>query len=302
MTHRRAMLLSLTVPLSWGVAYTFMKFSVSGGVPPMTVVALRCGIAFLITFAIFFRRVVHIDRRTLAASAVVGALLFSDFFVILMGVKLTTASIAGFLQSTTVIIVPLLHAIWRRKLPDRRIILGVVIVTAGLFLLNGASFAGITTGSLFCLASGLLYALHILATKHFVMQVDSLSLGIWQLGFASLFALITSFLTEQPALPQTAVEWTGVLGLAIICSAYGFVMQAVVQKHVSPETTGFMFSLESVFAAGFAFLILGERMGALGYLGAALIFGGVWIANAAGDEETDRSSPGAAPALSAVTK
>lgn len=278
MTEIQAKLLSITVPLAWGTSYVFMKFGMTG-IFPMTIVALRCGIAFFVTFTIFFKKASKINKCTLCYSAVTGGLLFGVFLCLLYGVDGTSASVAGFLQSTTVIIVPILHAIFSRELPQKSIVVGMTVVTLGLFLLSGGSFSSMNLGAMCCLLSALLYAIHILLTKRFVSKVDSLCLGIWQLGFASIYAVIAAFAFEKVSLPQTAIQWTAILGLALICSAYGFVMQAVLQKYVSPETTGFMFSLEPVFSAIFAYFFLQEHMEVTGYLGAALIFIGVLIAN-----------------------
>lgn len=55
-------------------------------------------------------------------------------------------------------------------------------------------------------------------------------------------------------------------------------MQAVAQEYTTPERAGFIFSLEPVFAAIFAYLFLGENMGMGELTGAALILLGVWAA------------------------
>lgn len=226
------------------------------------------------------------DRKTLYYGAVTGILLYGVFLFLLHGLNYLSASTTGFLQSTAVIIVPVLHGMIRRKMPERQIITGVFVVTIDLLLMNGVfwnggggGIAGMSRGSLCCLFSAFLYAVHILVTKRFVSEVDPLCLGIWQMGFAAFYALITTFLLENPVLPQTALQWIAILGLALVCSAYGFVMQAVLQKYVSPETMGFMFSLEPVFCAIFAFFLLHENMGLSGYGGSVLIFAGVLIAN-----------------------
>lgn len=286
MTKKQAELLSVTVPLAWGTSYIFMKMGMTG-VTPMVIVALRCGIAFFVTAVLFFKKTILVNKKILAYSSITGALLYGVFLCLLYGVDKTSASVAGFLQSTTVIIVPILHALIRRKLPEKKIIIGVMIVTSGLFLLSGGSVSGMNIGALCCLLSAVLYAVHILITKRFVSEIDPLSLGIWQLGFAAIYAVITTFFIENLVLPYTTLQWTAVLGLAMICSAYGFVMQAVLQKYVSPEMTGFMFSLEPVFSAIFAFFFLHEHMGISGYMGAFLIFAGVWTANA---KNFDRST------------
>ncbi|MED4886572.1 DMT family transporter [Lysinibacillus fusiformis] len=109
--------------------------------------------------------------------------------------------------------------------------------------------------------------------------MDAFQLGIFQLGFASIYAAIGNLIFGTVTLPNGAVEWFSILGLAVICSAYGFVVQPIAQKYTTPESTGFLFSLEPVFSAIFAFIFLSEIMGGQGYLGALLILIGVLIAN-----------------------
>ncbi|UTI41026.1 DMT family transporter [Niallia sp. RD1] len=278
MTQKQANLLLATVSLGWGTSYIFMKLLVDS-VSPFTVVALRFGIAFLVMIVIFYKKLISVNTKILKYSAIVGALLCGIFIALMYGMKTTTASSAGFLTSTTVILVPILQTLITGKLPRKEITYGVITVSIGLSLLTITNNFTFALGSLLCLVAALLYAVHIIVTNYFVQELDALQFGMFQLGFASIYATIGIFLFETPALPIEAVEWLALLGLAIICSAYGFVMQPIAQKYTTPESTGFVFSLEPVFSAIFAFIFLSENMGGQGYLGALLILVGVLIAN-----------------------
>ncbi|WP_342512386.1 DMT family transporter [Sporosarcina sp. FSL K6-1522] len=278
MTQRQANLLLATVSMAWGASYIFMKLCVDE-IPPMTIVALRFGIAFIVMGAIFFKKMIRVDVETLKYSAIVGALLCGVFIALMYGMKHTTASTAGFLTSTTVILVPTLQIFLTRKLPSKQTGWGVLIVTTGLaFLLIGYDFT-IASSALYCLVAALIYAIHIIVTNRFVRKVDALQLGIYQLGFAALFTTIGTFLFETPVWPASTIHWFAILGLALICSAYGFVMQPIAQKYTTPESAGFLFSLEPIFAAILAFIFLHENMGLQGYFGALLIIAGVLVAN-----------------------
>jgi drug/metabolite transporter (DMT)-like permease len=278
MTTKQANLILASVSMGWGTSYLFMKLCVDT-VSPLMIITLRFGIAFIVMMLIFYKKVMHVNGVTLKYSAIVGALLGGIFMALLFGLKETTASAAGFLTSTTVILVPLLQTLITRKWPTKKIISGVVIVTFGLGLLTIGKDFSISIGSLLCLLAALLYAVHIILTNQFVKEVDTLQLGIYQLGFVSVYGAIGTFVFETPNLPVDAISWIAILGLAVICSAYGFVMQPIAQKYTSPESTGFLFSLEPIFAALFAFLFLREHMGLQGYVGALLILTGVFIAS-----------------------
>lgn len=280
MTRHQANLILATVSLAWGASYIFMKIA-ADAIPPITIVALRFGIAFFVMIVVFHKKIMPVDKKTLKYSAIVGALLGGIFIALMYGVKTTTASTAGFLTSTTVILVPMLQVFMTRKLPSGKIIGGVLIVTAGLALLvikDGLHFA---SGAFYCLVAALLYAIHIIVTNRFVRAVNAFQLGVYQLGFTALYTTFGAFLFETPILPDGSTQWTAILGLAILCSAYGFVVQPVAQKYTTPENTGFLFSLEPVFSAILAFIFLHENMGLQGYFGAILILTGVLIANTA---------------------
>lgn len=77
---------------------------------------------------------------------------------------------------------------------------------------------------------------------------------------------------ETPTLPQTPAQWSAILGLGIICSAYGFLIQSIAQRYTSSERIGLIFSLEPIFAAICSFIFLNEILDFKGHIGVALIF------------------------------
>lgn len=277
MSQQKADFLLFTAAFVWGSSYGFMKLGAET-MPPISIAALRCLFAFFLLLPFFMKRIRKTDREILKYSAITGFLIAGVFIGVIYGVIGTSASTAGFLISTSVIMVPILHGLWIRKMPSLPIMAGTAIVTAGLFILNGVTSITLDKGFVLCLLAAFLYALDILFTNTFVSKVDSLLLGIWQMGFAGLMAGSASLLLEMPKFPSTLPEWSAILGLAVFSSAYGFTVQAVAQEYTTPERAGFIFSLEPVFSAIFAYLFLGENMGIVELTGAALILLGVWAA------------------------
>lgn len=277
MSQQKADFLLFTAAFVWGSSYGFMKLGAET-MPPISIAALRCLFAFFLLLPFFMKRIRKTDREILKYSAITGFLIAGVFIGVIYGVIGTSASTAGFLISTSVIMVPILHGLYIRKMPSLPIMAGTAIVTAGLFILNGVTSITLDKGFVLCLLAAFLYALDILFTNTFVSKVDSLLLGIWQMGFAGLMAGGASLLLETPRLPSTIPEWSAILWLAVFSSAYGFTVQAVAQEYTTPERAGFIFSLEPVFAAIFAYFFLGENMGIGELTGAALILLGVWAA------------------------
>lgn len=275
-TQGRADFMIALIAMAWGSSYLMIKIGL-GEIPPLLLIGLRFTIAFAAVTAVFFKRVRKSEKRTIFYGAILGILLFILFGSLNYGMQTTSVSNAGFLFSTTVVLVPVFNGIFLRRMPERAVICGVAVTFAGICLLSLQSSFSLQRGDLLCIASAVLYALHIIITDRFAKKADGLLLGIWQLCFAGAFGFIGSFFLESATFPHSAASWMAVLGMALISSAFGFVMQPVAQKYTTPEHTSLLFSLEPVFAAVFAFLFFGETLSAKGYAGAVLVLTGVLL-------------------------
>ena len=278
MSRRIANFLFVLATISWASSYLFTKFAVNE-LQPFTLIAMRFSIAFIVTFALFYRKLLPVSKDTLKASAVLGALMCLMFTIFNVVLKTVNPSTAGFLLATTVVFVPLIMMLFTRELPQRQIKIGTIVTFTGLsiFMFNGSLF--IDSGVILCLVTALLFASHLVVNNRFTKSHDALQLGVFQLGFASLFGGIFMLLFEQPHVPTSKLGWVSIIVLAVICSAFGFVVQSVAQKYTSAEETGFILALEPVFSAFFAYLALGEVLANREWIGALIVLIGVFIAS-----------------------
>ncbi|GIP26972.1 multidrug transporter [Paenibacillus sp. J23TS9] len=274
MKQYKADLIVLMVTFFWGSSYLFMKIGLDT-LEPFNLIALRFGIAFIAAGCLFYKRLWHSDLKTVLYSLMLGILLFGVFASIMMGLQSTSTSNAGFLMSLTVIFVPVLTAAFMKNKPGKRLISGVIIAVMGIGMLTLKPHTILHSGDTWCILAALLFAIHIIMTGRATKRTDSLNAGILQLGFAAVFGLIFSLLFETPRLPATTSGWISVLALGIVCSAIGFVLQAITQKYTTPTHTGLIFALEPVVAAVFGICFMNESLTIQGYIGAALVLLGV---------------------------
>lgn len=260
-----------SVALAWGSSYLMMKVGLTG-VGPFNLIALRFGIAFLFMTVAFHKSYRDLTPVIFGKGIIVGIILFLLFTGMVCGVNYTTASTAGFLTSTSVILVPILECILRRRPPAKMVVLSTVLASVGLFLLTARDGFSLDKGAALCLMGALFYAIYIVVQDRIAKGEDAFLISILQLGVASLLGLLTSCLFETPTLPQSPATWGAVVYLGLICSAYGFVVQPIAQKHAAPERIGLIFSLEPVFSALLSFLFLHEVLAGINYLGGGLIF------------------------------
>ena len=186
MSTKKANLILTTCSMAWGTSYIFMKLGIEG-LSPLMLMALRTGIAFLILVLIFFKRLLKVNKRLLLYSAITGFLLFTNLTPILYGLNTITASQSGFILSTTVVLVPVIHAVISRRLPAHHVRLGIIIVLIGMVLINGGDIFAVKPGTLLCMLSAFSYSINIVLNSYFTRQVDPLALGVYQGLYLSLF-------------------------------------------------------------------------------------------------------------------
>ena len=92
------------IAMAWGSSYLMIKIGL-GEIPPLLLIGLRFTIAFAAVTAVFFKRVRKSEKRTIFYGAILGILLFILFGSLNYGMQTTSVSNAGFLFSTTAVLV-----------------------------------------------------------------------------------------------------------------------------------------------------------------------------------------------------
>lgn len=269
----KADLMLILVTFFWGSSYILTKFGLNE-LEPFHLSAMRFIIGFAVASVALYPHLKSTNIQTLKYAAVFGIILTIIFATQAFGVLYTTASNAGFLFSLTVILVPVLSILFLKEQPNSSTLLGVALAFVGVVLLTGVESLQFNIGDALCILGALLYAVHILLMGRLTKAVDSIALGIWQLGFAGVLNAILALVLEKPKLPPSTSTWMVVLFLAVFCTAVGFVAQSHAQQYTSSTHTALIFSLEPVFSAILAFLFLHEILAPRGWIGAILLLTG----------------------------
>ncbi len=275
--QQKANVLMVIVTMFWGLSYTFMMMGLEA-LQTYNIVALRCTIAFIIAGLIFYKKMKNVSSKTLVYATIQGFLLFTVFALSLFALETTTASNAGFILSLTVVLVPIFTSIMERSLPSRAVSIAIVCTMIGVMILTIKDSFAFQVGDILVAIAAICYAIYLILNSRFTKSVDSIAYGVYQIGFAALFGIILTWLFETPALPSTSNSWIAILGLGVVCTAFCFIAQSVVQQYTSPTHTGLIFSLEPIFAALFASLFIGELITGQLLIGGAFILIGNLVA------------------------
>lgn len=274
--QKQADLMLFIVTLFWGASYLLIKISLDY-MGEINLIALRFSIGFILSFIVFYKRILKVDFKTVKYAMILSSILFVDYIILNYGIKYSSVTNAGFINSLTVIFIPVLSAVFFKQKPEKQVMAGIFLCTIGIGLLtiNGRFQVGF--GDIMCMLNAVLYAVHIIITGKLTKGADSVSLGVLQLGFVGLYSTIFSFIFETPTLPSNFQCWTAVIVLSIFCTAFAFVVQTISQQYTSPSHTGLIFTLEPVFSAVIAFFFAGEVLTARGYFGAVILLAGVLL-------------------------
>jgi len=273
----KADLMLLMITVFWGASYMLTKLGL-GDLQPFNLTAIRFIIAFILSGAVFHKQIFSADKKTIKYSLILSILLVGMFISMTYGLQYTTASNAGFLISLSVVLIPVISYLFLKQNIEKKIIFSLCLVVIGIALLTLDTQFKVNVGDLLCLLCALFCAVHVVVIGIFTREVDSIALGILQLGFAGLFCIIISMLTENVKLPNTPVSWLSVLMLSIFCTAVGYIVQSTAQQYTSATHTGLILSLEPVFSAILSYIFLKENLAVRGYVGAALMLISVLIA------------------------
>lgn len=272
----KADLALIMVVVFWGTSNLLTKVGL-GDLNEFNLIALRFVIAFSLTALIFRKRLRFSNLKTLQRAGLLSIILFFVFIFATFGVRLTTVSNAGFLTCLAGIFVPMINFVVFRKKPDRMTQISIVMALLGIWLLIAGTSITFNLGDILCTLCSVAFAIHILVTEKLTRDVDSVALGVFQLGFVALYAVIFTFLLETPTLPVSTANWLVVLGLSVFSTAIAFVTQAVAQKYTTATHTGLIFTFEPLFSVLVAYLFLGEVLSPRGYAGAALMLASLML-------------------------
>ncbi len=281
LSRRGSELLLASVIIARSTSLLLLKLGMAD-MGAFTLTALRFSTAALLMLLIFHKRVLAAGARVLLKGVAIGAAFFAVISCETATLRLTTTSVTSFLENTSVVLVPLLLALWRRKWPDRVTLASAALSLSGVALLTlGSGLHGFGPGEALGLATALLYACAIIITDRMSHGGgDPLAMGIAQVCTIAALAWAAALIFERPAaIPASGRDWAIILALAVVCTGFGFTLQPVAQRGTSAERAGMFCALSPLSAGTLGAIFLRERLGPSGLLGAALILCGIALPN-----------------------
>ncbi|MGI6239242.1 MAG: DMT family transporter [Christensenellales bacterium] len=273
----------LSAALVWGLAFVAQK-DAAGSIGVMTYICLRALVTCLVLAPICIVRAKRAEggialRRHLLPGAVMGMLTFFAIALQQWGLEHTTASKSGFVTALYIVIVPLFGLMRRRKL-GKNLWMGVAFALVGTALLSLDFSEGLSVGLGEALTFGcaLIFSVHILFIDSHTHGLDAILLCALQFGVCFLLGGAGMLLYEAPTVAQVTDNLPSILYVGAISGGVGYTFQLIGQKYAEPALASILMCMESVFAAVGGWLIAGEMLLPMEYLGCALMLAGCVLA------------------------
>jgi drug/metabolite transporter (DMT)-like permease len=271
-----ALLALIAVTAVWG--YTFVPMKEAVAVYPLfAFLAVRFAIASLTLAVPAAPRLRGLGRGGWQAGTGLGLLLALGYWLQTAGLERTTVSSAGFITGLYVVFTPLLALVLFRTRVGRSVWIGVALALAGLAMLSGVG-AGDPVGDLLVLLGSAAYSVQIVLMERYAPRYDPLAFTQVEMLAAFGGFAVAAVALGQLELPSGWTVWYALLVTGIFASALGFLVQTWAQRRLSAARTALAFALEPVWAGLFGFWLAGDRLGAVGWGGCALIMAGIVVA------------------------
>jgi drug/metabolite transporter (DMT)-like permease len=280
-SHYKAELLLLSITIFWGVSFPFTKFALAD-FSPIALVFLRFSITVVVFFVIYYRKIQISGFTQWRYGFILGFLLFLGFITQTTGMKYTTASNSAFITGTNVLLVPFaLYFISGRK-PKIQNLIGIVIVTVGLYYLTGIKDSGFNYGDFITLFCTFSFALHVVLLDKYSKITDIIHLVFGQfLSMAVLSFLymmvMEYFVYENLMMNFTTNSTSLVLFLALFGTLLVFFLMTKFQGMTNPIKASIIYNMEQVFATFFAYFLLDERLTFTQIIGALIMICGLIV-------------------------
>ncbi|WP_193176450.1 DMT family transporter [Oricola nitratireducens] len=277
MNRASANLLLLTTGAIWGGGFVAQSTAMAS-IGPVFFTGLRFLAAALavLPFALWEARNARAPLAPTPAQwkrfTLLGSLLFASLATQQIGLLTTSVTNSGFLTGLYVVITPVVGIVLWRVWPHPVIWPAALLSLAGIFLLSGGTLTGLTAGDWWTILCAAIWACHVQFLGRFIADARPLQLAFSQFIVCGLVGLSLAPLVEPVGWHMVTGAASEILFAGVFSGGVAFTIQAIAQRHTTAPQAAIFMSSEALFAAFFGALLLGDRIGATGLAGCALIF------------------------------
>ncbi|KAK3263298.1 hypothetical protein CYMTET_27888 [Cymbomonas tetramitiformis] len=243
------------------------------------------------------------DRGLRRAGGELGVWLGTAYLTQAVGLASTGASRAAFISSFMVIVVPMLAGLYGAKIKKSTWVAALLaLLGVGLLETGGEPPA---VGDLWMLLSAVLFGVHIFRSEAYAHLVEEdttlnlIALQVSVIAAISTAAAVVSHGTNSADIDLSfhgvadvwrmvqGLPWPQLLYTGLFTSAGCLWLEVKALRDVSAADAAMVYSMEPLWGAFFAWLLLGEHLTVQGWVGAMFIMSGSLVSQLGGEKKAE---------------
>ena len=271
--------------LIWGTTFVAQDSGMDN-IGPFTFNSVRFFVGFLAVSPFFFffeKKKIKIDKSKFYKLIIpVGFFLFLGTVFQQVALIYTDIANAAFFTIFYVPMVPIIvYFLFADKL-HWSIWPSVFACVLGGYLLSDISNSVVRLGDTLVFIGAIFWALHIIYIGKIIKQFDlPFFIAMLQNLIVALLSFLLVVMFEEIDFAKIKLETIEILYAGILSGGAAFALQLFGQRNISAAPAAIVMSLEGVFAAVAAWLILNQILGINNIIGCSLILGGILLSQLA---------------------
>ena len=279
MTKSFSLFCALITTFIWGTAFIAQDTGMDN-IGPLTFNAARFFVGFftILPFALIFERKkifteIQLNRKKFFKYLfIMGISLFLGTSLQQAALQYTNVANAAFFTVFYVPLVPiLLFFIYSQKV-HWSIWPSITLCIYGVYLLSNFSDSEIMKGDALVILCSIFWALHIIFAGKFMETFDiPIFYAALQGLLVATLSFISAYIFEDIIISNILLESYSIIYAGVLSGGIAFTLQMFAQKNIEEAPAAIIYSLEGVFAAIAAWIILGQILNINNIVGCFLI-------------------------------
>jgi len=273
-----SLICAVATSILWGSAFVAQAMGMDFiGPHTFNVGRFLVGFLILLPFFVFFefkkikKKSIN-NKKTLSYLIILGLILGVGQALQQISLMYTDVANTGVFTVMYVLIVPFISYFIFSKKIHWSVWLAVIFCVVGGLLLSELKNVSIRYGDTLGVLSAFCWAVHIIFISKIIKFFNfPITIAMTQCFIAFLFTVLPMFIFEDPSFNNIFKDAYEILYVGVLSSGLAFLLQTYSLHNLTPAPAAIIFSLEGVFAAIFAWLILDQFLNEVKILGIFLI-------------------------------
>lgn len=258
----------------WGISYTVVKNGIEE-MPIEEYQLIRYLFAAIVILILFYKKIFKINRKTyFKGFLTVGISSFLAMLFTIYAMKTTSASHVAFFVSCTIITVPIIVYIHKKRKPTNVQLRSIIVCFAGALLFTKPWETDLTYGNILLILAVISYGYQYYFTEKYVKEI-----GVEQTTFIQMltacigFSLLYLFKSNHSfTISDITMElWVTLIFIGVFITGLAWLLEIYLQKHIPPTNIVIILAMEPVFTFISEWIVRGKPLDTIGMMGGTFI-------------------------------